>query len=222
MAVSAANGVVKASGTSVAMADEATTNTSGKTYQVTNASKRILNPAVALVVLDNAVDRTAEVESVDFLFGLVTFKSTYTVTGPVTLTGAYLPTLDVASVRGVNLSVSANLQEASVMGVQAVQRLRTLLDVSGSVERLELSLADLDAGAGGTQSIDGWLRAGTPRVLEWLIQAGYRVRAWVLFESQEISGDAASLVGVNLAFQGAAPAVPSTSYTAITAFSIGA
>jgi hypothetical protein len=222
VAVPASQGVVKASGTPVAMTGEATNLVAGKTYQVTNAAKRILDPATALAVRDNGVVQTANVLAVDFLFGLVTFAAGYTVTGPVTLDGAYLPTLDVAQVRGVSVRVECTLQDATVMPAAAVSRQLTLLDVSGSVERLELSGADLDPGVGGVQSLDAWLRTGTPKVLEWLITAGYRVRAWVLFGQQEVQGQVDGLVATNLSFEGAPPAAPATSYTAVMAYSTGA
>lgn len=78
-------------GTSTAMTDEATTLVSGKTYQITDTAKRAINRAIAITVEDNNVNRNAEVESFDYLFGKVTFKSSYTVVGPVTITGEYFP-----------------------------------------------------------------------------------------------------------------------------------
>lgn len=98
---------VMKSGTPTTLTAEATTLVSGKTYQITAASKRILDRLTAVTVLDNAVDHTADVESIDFLFGKVTFKSTYTVTGPVTITGKYLPTTQIAKAQGFTLNQTA-------------------------------------------------------------------------------------------------------------------
>lgn len=98
---------IKKVGTSTAMTDEATTLVSGKTYQITNAAKRIINRTVNVVVEDNAVDHTADVESIDYLFGKVTFKSAYTVTGPVTVTGEYYPTVALGTAQSYTLTQSA-------------------------------------------------------------------------------------------------------------------
>jgi hypothetical protein len=99
---------MKKQGTSTAMTAEAAALVSGKTYQITNTAKRIINRAVAVTVFDNAVDHTADVISIDFLFGKVTFASGYTVTGAVTITGEYFPTLDLAKGMSYNLTQTAN------------------------------------------------------------------------------------------------------------------
>jgi hypothetical protein len=72
---------------------EAMTLVSGKTYRVTDSAKDIWDYADPPVVYDNAVDHTSDVESIDYLFGRVTFNSTYTVTGPVTVDITYFATL---------------------------------------------------------------------------------------------------------------------------------
>lgn len=88
--------VIKQSGTPTTMTAEPTTLVSGKTYQITNAVKRVIDRTTAVTVLDNAVDHTTDVISIDYLFGKVTFAGGYTVTGPVTITGKYLPMTQMA------------------------------------------------------------------------------------------------------------------------------
>ncbi len=100
------NAVIKQSGTPTSMAAEACSLVSGKTYQVTSTTKRVLSWADALTVLDNAVDHTADVVSIDYLTGKVTFAAGYTVTGPVTLTGYYVPMTQIAKGRSFNLRQS--------------------------------------------------------------------------------------------------------------------
>ena len=76
---------------STAMTGEATTQIgSTKSYQINNATKRLIDETVEMVVYDGETDVTDEVESVDFMFGIVTFDSEYTVVGAVTVDGAYL------------------------------------------------------------------------------------------------------------------------------------
>ena len=95
---------LRVGGTPVAMTDEATTLVSGKTYQITNAAKRIINYATAVTVKDGATDRTSQLQSIDYLNGTVTFLASYTVTGAVTVTGQYVPTAVIAKSRSFQLT----------------------------------------------------------------------------------------------------------------------
>lgn len=99
---------LKQGATPVVMTTEAMTLVSGKTYQITASTKRIIDYFTAITVFDNAVDHTADVESIDYLNGLVTFLSSYTVTGPVTITGKYVPTSVIAKGRSFTLTQNAN------------------------------------------------------------------------------------------------------------------
>src|SRR5690348_4900900 len=74
---------VKTGGTPTSATGEATTQIGAtKSYQITAASKRVIDLANAVTVKDNAVDHTADVESIDYLNGIVTFAAAYTVIGP--------------------------------------------------------------------------------------------------------------------------------------------
>jgi hypothetical protein len=94
-------------GTPTVMTAEAMTLVSGKTYRITNAAKRIIDYFSAVTVLDNAVDHTADVLSIDYLNGEVTFAAAYTPVGPITITGKYVPTVAIAKARGFTLNQSA-------------------------------------------------------------------------------------------------------------------
>lgn len=100
---------LKKPGASTAFNDEASTLVSGKTYQIDDLTKRVWNRnGGAFVVKDNAVDHTADVESIDYLFGKVTFKSAYVVAGPVTISGFYYPTIDLGKAMSYSLTMTAN------------------------------------------------------------------------------------------------------------------
>ena len=107
------NATIKAVGTTTAFTAEAMTLVSGKTYKITNTVKQIWDRTVNLTVYDNGVDKTAFVASIDYLFGQVTFLSTYTVTGPVTVTGSYFPTAALAQYRAFTLNQTAVAIETS-------------------------------------------------------------------------------------------------------------
>lgn len=98
--------VIKKSGTSTTMTGEATTNTSGKTYQIDATTKRVWDRTATFVVYDGGVDHTSDVESIDFLNGTVTFASAYTVGGAVTIDGKYLPMTQLAKYRNFTLSMT--------------------------------------------------------------------------------------------------------------------
>jgi hypothetical protein len=101
--------VVKKTGSTTAFTGEATTLVSGKTYKISNAVKNIWDRNVKPTVKDNAVTVSAgNILSIDYLFGQVTFQSSYTPTGPITFDGSYLPATQIASANGFTLTQTAD------------------------------------------------------------------------------------------------------------------
>jgi hypothetical protein len=110
------NAKILKTGASTVMTDEAMTLVSGKTYQITNALHRVLNRTVAVVVEDNNVAvSAANIESIDYLFGRVTFVSGYTPTGPITITGAWLATAVVGCANSYTLNQTAEAVDNTCM-----------------------------------------------------------------------------------------------------------
>jgi hypothetical protein len=99
--------VIKKTGVSTVMTGEPMSQVAGQVYQVTDATKRLLDIATTVVVKDNNVDHTANVDNIDFLFGRVTFTTGYVVTGPVTITGAYLPSSQICAMNKYTLTQQA-------------------------------------------------------------------------------------------------------------------
>lgn len=108
---------IKKVGTSTALTDEPMSLVSGKTFQVTDATKRVLNRAVAIVVEDGGTPVAASnIESVDYLFGTVTFTSGYTVGGTITIaSGSYLPLASVGCANSFTLTQQANANDNTCM-----------------------------------------------------------------------------------------------------------
>lgn len=98
---------LKQQGTATVMTDEAAALVSGKTYRISDATRRIIDYFTAVTVKDNAVDHTADVVSIDYLNGEVTFAAAYTVTGPVTISGKYIPTVSIAKGRTFTITQGA-------------------------------------------------------------------------------------------------------------------
>ena len=110
---------IKKKGSSTAMTTEACTLVSGKTYQINATTKRVINRAVTMNVFDNGVNQNANVLNVDYLTGKVTFKSTYTVIGPVTITGAYFPMVSLGAYNSFTLTqTAAALKDSNIPELQ--------------------------------------------------------------------------------------------------------
>lgn len=104
-------------GVSTAFTDEAATQVgSTKTYFVTDRSKSVWNRTVTIAVEDNAVAvDAADIESIDYLHGYVTFVSGYTVTGPITISGEYYPMASVGCANSFTLTQTANAIDNTCM-----------------------------------------------------------------------------------------------------------
>ena len=95
-------------GTPTAATTEAMTLVSGKTYQIDDTAKEIWDRSATITVYDNAVDHTADVATIDYLFGQVTFDSTYTVTGPITIDVEYFPIAVIGCAQSYTLTMTAD------------------------------------------------------------------------------------------------------------------
>ena len=132
--------VLEVGGTSTAFTGEATTNTTGNTYQITNSAKRVLDPAAAVTVKDGGAPVAPA--SIDWLFGKVTLSSPPG--GAVTIDGSYIPRLTVALGKSAEPAVAIDAIDASVFGSQDrayVAGLRTLTATIETLDNLEIGRA---------------------------------------------------------------------------------
>ena len=169
------------SGTSTSMTAEATTLVTGKTYRITNAAKRMLDPAVAVVVDDGGSPVSAsDILSIDYLHGLVTFDPSYTVSGAVTFDANYLPLSQIADVYNASFSTSVMMLDDTVYEDTTVSRKAGLKDLSGSFSAYDEAAT----------AISSLMAAGTVLYLTWM-QTGSatadHLRARVLLESEDAS-----------------------------------
>lgn len=191
---------LKISGTAVAVTGEATTSLGSSRWQVTSTARRIMDPSVAVVVKDGGTPVSSALYSLDYLFGIVTFSG-YTPSGAVTFDFSYLPVQTITEVRNFSFSFGGDLQDVTTYdSAGAKQKLAALIDGSGSFEFLSLRSADVDSGTGGTQSLDTYFAAATPKLLEANFGGTY-LRAWVVTEGLESSAEVAGLVVHSANFQ---------------------
>lgn len=106
---------IKQVGTATTFTAEAMSVVSGLTYQIDDATKSIWDRSEATMdILDNAVSvAAADIESIDYLFGKVTFVSGYSVTGPITATGKYFPVSTVGCANAYTLTMTADTIDTS-------------------------------------------------------------------------------------------------------------
>lgn len=127
------------SGTATSMTAEAMSVVSGKTYQVTAATKRMFDRANAIVVYDNAVDHTDDVISIDYLFGRITFASGYTPTGPITVDAYYFPTSVLGCANEFTLTQTAQANDVTCMDTAQGNNGHRVFDYGLKTVSLELN-----------------------------------------------------------------------------------
>lgn len=99
---------IKAAGPSVAMVDEPMQQVAGNLYEVVDVVKNAFDYTKPFAVKDNGVVvADADIETVDYLFGRVTFATGYVVTGPVTVDGEYVPLVEVSRANSFTLTQTA-------------------------------------------------------------------------------------------------------------------
>lgn len=206
MPVYAGNSVIKATGTAVPVVAEPCTFVSGidpnKIYRVTAAARRIWDPSVPVIVKDNAVVVNAANYVFDYLAGRVLFS--IAAVGPITVDGSYLPTIAVAEIRKYDLKISAMLADSTTFDSAGWRQFtQTLKALELSLEALSSPLVDLDAGAGGVQSLFSYLTSDTPKVIE-INRGGEFIRAWYRFENLTDSGEVEGLISLSIAAKGCA------------------
>jgi len=158
------------------MTGEATTTADDTVYQITAATKRVLDFDTPPTVLDGGIE-TVESYSVNYLSGRITF-ATVDNTRVITVTGKYLPMTVAAYANNMGKSKAVDLLDTSAFGLTHKKRRAGLKSASGTINQINLT---------DTTFADA-LTAGEPIVLE--INDGptsepNRYRA--LLESSEIS-----------------------------------
>ncbi len=143
-------------GTPTAMTNESMTVVTGKTFAIDDTAKEIWDRATGLTFEDGGTPITeADILSVDYLFGRVTFTGSYSVSGAITVaTGNYYPMVAIGSANGYSMTMSANAVDESDFetcqangGYRVFEAgLRTVsLELQGIFNATEATLADLAA-----------------------------------------------------------------------------
>ena len=142
---------LKRAGTPTAFTDEATVQ-KGDGYYIADRTKSILVVG-GVTVSDNGVAvAEADIDYIDYLQGGVVFVSGYTVTGPITVSGEYLPTSRICYAQTFSLTQSADTenitdlceaQDNNGFGVFGYQQQNVELSLDGFYNDGSEFLADL-------------------------------------------------------------------------------
>ncbi len=185
---------ISVTGASTTMTAEATSNTAGFSYQITNTAKRIVDPAVAIVIKHNSGVTWPTNFTFDYLNGIVTLDGAPT--GAVTIDGAYLPARQIAQAYELDVSLAANLAESSLLGTTFIGRTRALSDITGSMSCYDAGLTEYT----DVQLYD-LISSGTTKVvdIQWNGGTNY-LRFFAMFESVDPSASVDGVQSLSASF----------------------
>ena len=110
MALKGYNALVKAQSSAIAFVDEATTTSDNKTYQITNAAKRILDFDTPVIVKDGAAVVTGY--KVNRISGEITFPTA--VVRTITVSGSYVTLTTIAEAKEFSFDGTTEVGDATV------------------------------------------------------------------------------------------------------------
>ena len=187
--------LIKKSGTSTAMTDEAMTNTTGNTWQITASTKQVFDRDIEPSFEDNGVPIVSgDITEIDYLFGTVTFTGVKT--GPITVSGNYMPLASVVGANDFSINITPDILECTTYpdtntnGGYLVKKYG-LLQATVSISRFD----DL------SKSFHTILSGREKLVIEGSFAGGSSIcRGWYVHESIEDSADVAGLLTEDLSF----------------------
>ena len=133
---------------------ESFTLVSGKIYAIDDSTREIWDRSDTVVVYDGVTDVTAEVEFIDYLFGRITFKSTYTIIGAITADVSFYAMSAIGKANSYTMTMSAEeIDESDFATVQSNSGyrifkpgLRTVgVELGGIFDATEALAADVQA-----------------------------------------------------------------------------
>ena len=200
MAATRAAATIKATGTPTSFTDEACSLVSGKTYQIAATAKRAWYWFEPLTVKDGGTTVAASsIESVDLTVGKVTFVSSYTVTGAVTVSGKYLPLHTLGNCSSFSVTDGGTLRDVTAYGSQVRQRSHGPTATVATIGRIEVPHTVYD---GGSRSLMSVLRAGEIVLFEFGLTADDLVRLFAVLEQDSAEAGVNDLVIENVQLAG--------------------
>jgi hypothetical protein len=192
------NSSIYIGGTATAATGEACTSLGGDAWQITSAAKRVWDPDTVPSFTDNGTPiDPADIDSIDYLFGIVQFNTSPV--GPIVVDMEYIPLLEIAS--GYNFTVDMNVDvlDATVFGDAAYRRIPGLKMASGSFEIWDVTSTDLDPGA-GSRVLDAVFQGRTLVLFSVTATSAWIFRCWGYVSKLTTGAGVADLVGSTIDF----------------------
>lgn len=131
---------VKRAGTPTSFSGEATTNTEGNTYQISESSKNLWDYTVGVTVFDGATEvADSDIKEIDYMFGRVTFVDTYVAGGSITVDGSYTPVDSFGCANNVSLTQNAEATLSSCFEITQTENGYNTYDSGLKTVSVELS-----------------------------------------------------------------------------------
>lgn len=183
--------ILNVGGTPTAVTAQACTNTTGNSYQINTASRRVWDPSVTPIAYDGGVPAT--VSSVDYLFGIVTLAAPPG--GAVTVDVTYIPLLDVAQGKVATMTIGVDVPDVSVFGSVDRAFITALRTLAAKFDTLDSLLTDLDSGAGTWK----WDAKATSEILilvsiDWGGAGSNIYRFWAYINKTDVAAAVDALV----------------------------
>jgi hypothetical protein len=198
---------IKLGGTPTTLTNEATTDAGDhNNYQITAATKRVLDTATAVVVEVDAdgaggggyavADPTTY--ALDYLTGKVTFAVAKPAAALVRVSGKYIPLLTVATAHNFDAEWGREEIDCGAYGDAAGKVIAGRQVASGTLEVYESLVTDHDAGAGAL-TLAGIVGTNGAAFLDWQpAGTGNHFRAWAHLSTASVKAALNSAVGATL------------------------
>jgi hypothetical protein len=192
--------IVKISGTSAALTNEATTADGTRTtYQITNTAKRALDPTASQTVQTSPDGTTWTTISTGFtlnrLEGKVVFGSAQAAGTQVRISsGSYLPLSIAGEANDFKYTIEADNQDVTTFNTDYIKRKQGQKDASASLSGFYVDRTFYDK-----------LTAGALCVLEfWRDNSNIDMKMWGIIPKDEISASPDGMVEESVDFEGSA------------------
>lgn len=214
-------------GTPAALTNEACTEVSSGAYtdyQVTDSTKRLLDPDTAIVVEEDTGGGYATVAStlytIDYYTGTITFTPALGASSTVRIaSGNYIPPFEITQGRASNLTVNTELLDTTTYAdAQANSGHRVFIaglqDAAGDLEVVDDGLADYDTGGGSERKLLVDAVAGTKVLLTIQPDGSNNVfRTWAILTATSVSDPVDGLVTTNFSWVAAGRGAENTPFS---------
>ena len=192
MALAAYISKVQRTGTPTTFVDAQLTRVTGTRYQVTDEPKRLLDSSGTFVVKGSGTTISPTDYNISFLDGFVIFNTSRNASTNFTLSGSYIPTLDIAGANSYALTLSSTVLDTTDFRTTGTRtKISGLIDASLTLGKFYEYGTDFKESLKNRERVIIILRPS----------ANEQIIGWYVVETDGNEGDIAALETESLAFQ---------------------